>query len=108
MSINALTSPWTPPEVKATDLTDTDSAKQQAEEAQKAPVVDDAGQTAYVSPPIESANPAEDRVGQIGNNWKLFFGKDGFTNFLANRFGTNSGINPNFIRPETANNVWVV
>ena len=25
MNINAISSPWTPPEVKATDLTDTDS-----------------------------------------------------------------------------------
>ena len=95
MSINAITNAWTPPEVKATDLSDTDSAKEQAENAHKAPPSPE-GDTARTSETVESKNPmgyhipwTDVDVDGIGERWKEanIFGR-----ILAS-FGTNSGLN---------------
>ncbi len=111
MSINAITSAWTPPEVKATDLTDTDSAKEQAENASKVPTTDPAGKEFEVSRPIKGAELASQNVtwddsgnGAISGLWSNC---KTIGDFFTALYGKNTGLNPNFIPTKDINKSWI-
>ena len=94
----------------ATSLTDTPDAQNQADNANKVPTVDPAGKQFEVSRPIEGAELAahqvswdESGVGAINGLWNYFKSAG---EFFTNKYGSEPGLNPNFIKPETANNVW--
>ena len=99
---------WTP---DATSLTDTPDAQNQADNANKIPTPDNATKQFEVSRPIEGAELASHQVswddsgtGAVNGLWGYF---KSVGEFFTNMYGKNTGLNPNFKPPETANKVWI-